>query len=100
MTAVPRWPGVTLPWYQPARLWLSSGGTCTLPSSVRPSVVIGADTPTAGISILVGWAAVSGAAVGAEAGTGTAVPTLAGMTSAPAGRAGSRGSSPGVDRDG
>src|SRR3984893_12012271 len=79
MTDEPSWPGVTLPSYQPARLWLASGGTCTPPPVSRPSRMIGADTRSAGISIRTGTDPASGAAVGRPTGPGTCVPTPAGM---------------------
>jgi hypothetical protein len=47
----PVWPGVTLPSYQPARLWLLSGGTWMLPLLASPSRMTGASTSIAGISI-------------------------------------------------
>ena len=46
----------------------------------------GAEMFSDGISIRIGVDAASGAAVGTTEGVGTAVPTLDGMTSAPAGR--------------
>src|ERR1700733_1662874 len=86
MTDVPFAPGVTDRSYQPARLWLSSGGTWTVPSGLRPRRVTGASTPIAGISIVIGVDAGSGAATLAGLGAkGTLVPTAAGMSCAAAG---------------
>src|SRR5215469_5175114 len=86
MTDEPSAPGVTLPSYQPARLWLPSGGTWTVPSLFLPSRMTGAFTPSTGISIPTG---VDGGSPGATAegstGKGTAVPTVAGISCALAG---------------
>src|ERR1039458_5538804 len=80
MTEEPSWPGVTLRSYQPARLWLASGGTWTVPSALRPSGVTGADTCRTGISIRTGADEAIGAAVGTVTGWGTDVPTTAGSS--------------------
>src|SRR5216683_4709836 len=80
MTEVPLWPGVT-PWsYQLVKLWLASGGTWKEPSVFRPSLMTGASTLIAGISIRIGVDAVRAAAVGFAIGVGAAVPTPLGIT--------------------
>src|SRR4051812_12318692 len=45
MTAAPRSPGVTPREYQPACSGRSTGGTCTVPSALRPSLPRGTWTP-------------------------------------------------------
>ena len=79
---MPFCPGVTLPSYQPARLWFRSGGTSTAPLAARPSRITGAATLSLGISIRTGREKASGAAIGPAPGVGTAVPTEAGIRSA------------------
>src|SRR6185437_3020566 len=86
MTDVPVAPGVTERSYQPARLWLSSGGTWTVPLELRPRLVTGASTLIAGITIVIGADVRSGAATLAGLGAkGTVVPTVDGMSWAAAG---------------
>src|SRR5579859_7885962 len=89
MTDVPFAPGVTDRSYQPARLWLPSGGTWTVPSALRSRSVTGASTLTAGITIVIGADAGSGAAMAAALGAkGTLVLTVAGISWAAAGGSG------------
>src|ERR1700748_2043064 len=86
MTDVPFAPGVTDRSYQPARLWLLSGGTWTVPSVLRSRRVTGASTLIAGITIVIGVDVDSGAATLAGLGAkGTLVPTVDGMSWAAAG---------------
>src|ERR1700722_3920879 len=86
MTEVPLAPGVTDRSYQPARLWSLSGGNLTVPSLLRSRRVTGAFTPMAGILIVIGADAVSGAATLPGAGAkGTLVLTVAGIPCAAAG---------------
>src|SRR5690348_2699992 len=86
MTDVPFAPGMTDRSYQPARLWSSSGGTWTVPLELRSRCVTGAFTLIAGITIVMGVDAGSGAAtlfgLGAK---GTFVLTVAGISCAAAG---------------
>src|SRR5580692_8949886 len=80
MTDDPSCPGVTLLSYQAARLWLSSGGTCTVPSPFWPTSMIGASTPIAGISILVGVdGAIAAATVFGSGAWGEVVFTVTGI---------------------
>src|SRR5579859_1620097 len=86
MTDDPSRPGATLRLYQAARLWLSSGGTWTVPSAFWPTWVIGARTPIAGISISVGTDGASAAATLTGSGpSGDVVFTVAGTCWAAAG---------------
>ena len=54
-----------------------------MPLLATPSGVTGADTCSTGISMRTGVDRASGRAVGVVAGRGAAVPTLAGMSTAP-----------------
>src|SRR5208282_3146116 len=82
MIDVPSWPGVTLRSYQPARLWLASGGTWIEPSATRPSRMTAASTRSDGMMIRTGADALSAAAVSAAV-RGGVVRTVAGTVVAP-----------------